>query len=284
MLIAPQRIVSLWEMIEILNKGNLVASVSAIGSLCKYLQMAHRECIEAKRPGIVIDQAQADVMIQGTIFLGEVSRDLGMVSASAASADVREVIARIPGTKAKGYELDLFQIGQLAGSLEYQIRAFRDEIDARALFVMNPIHVSFYAPTTPLFGEAVDDAFPAAAQEIADAGKCRAAGLWTASVMHLMRAIEEPLNSLAQRFGVDTGQNWNTALTQIEAELRARNKSQHGENEEQWASEASAHLRAVKNAWRNYAQHGRARYNEEEAVSIWNNVQSLMQTLAKKLG
>jgi hypothetical protein len=84
--------------------------------------------------------------------------------------------------------------------------------------------VSFYSPTTPLFGDAVADAFPAAEQEITDAGKCRAAGLWTASVMHLMRAIEEPLNSLAQWLGAETGQNWNTALNQIDAKLRALNK------------------------------------------------------------
>lgn len=164
------------------------------------------------------------------------------------------------------------------------LSVFIAEASARAFIALAHGHSGFLAPETPLFGEAVDDAFPAAGQEIADAGKCRAAGLWTASVMHLMRAIEEPLNLLAQRLGVDTGQNWNTALNQIEVELRARNKSQHGADEEQWASEAAAHLRAIKNAWRNYAQHGRVRYNEGEAVSIWNNVQSLMQTLAKKLG
>lgn len=158
------------------------------------------------------------------------------------------------------------------------------EAGERTFIALAHAHSSFLSPTAPLFGEAVENAFPLAGQEIADAGKCRAAGLWTASVMHLMRAIEEPLGLLAQRLGVETTQNWNSALNQIEAELRARKRSQHGADEEQWAAEATAHLRAIKNAWRNYAQHGRARYNEEDAISIWNNVQSLMQTLAKKLG
>ena len=33
MLIAPQRVVSLWDMIQIFENGNLIASASAIGAL-----------------------------------------------------------------------------------------------------------------------------------------------------------------------------------------------------------------------------------------------------------
>ena len=101
--------------------------------------------------------------------------------------------------------------------------------------------------------------------------------------MHLMRATEEPLRALAEWAGVDVGQNWNNALNQIDSRLKERTKTAHGADEEQWASEASAHLRAIKNAWRNHAAHGLARYDEQDAVAIWSNVQSLMQTLAKKL-
>lgn len=160
---------------------------------------------------------------------------------------------------------------------------FELEANTRVFMVLEPRHATFLHSETPLFGESVDDAFPLASQEIVDAGKCRAAGLWTSLVMHLMRALEDALNSLARYLDVDIGQNWNTALNQIDAKLKERSKSAFGADEEQWASEASAHLRAIKNAWRNHAQHGRVRYSEEEAVSIWNNVQSLMRTLSKRL-
>jgi hypothetical protein len=177
-----------------------------------------------------------------------------------------------------------YDLALLIGYAETALTVFCTEAETRAFIALAPGHAQFLQPTHPLFGVEVDDAFPNASAEITDAGRCRAAGLWTACVMHLMRAAEDPLNALAAWVGVEVGQNWNTALNQIDSQLRSRNKSTAGEAEEQWASEASAHLRAIKNAWRNYAAHGHVRYNEAEAVAIWNNVQSLMQTLARKLG
>ncbi len=180
--------------------------------------------------------------------------------------------------------LSSYEFQSLISYAERVISVFRAEAKARRFFVLRPQHADFLSPAGPLFGDDVEDAFPRAAQEIADAGYCRAAGLWTASVMHLMRAVEEPLSSLAAWAGVDVGQNWNTALNQIDKHLREQTRSAHGAEAEQWASEASAHLRAIKNAWRNHAQHGQARYNEAEAIAIWNNVEFLMRSLAKKLG
>lgn len=150
------------------------------------------------------------------------------------------------------------------------------------MFVLPSKHAGFYA-AKPHFGEAVDDAFPSAAQEIGDAAKCRALGQWTACVLHLMRALEPALNALAGYVAVQPDQNWNTALNQIDAKLRAITKANDGAEAEQWASEASAHFRTVKNAWRNHAAHGRARYNEDEAVAIFDNVRFLMTTLAGRL-
>ena len=168
-------------------------------------------------------------------------------------------------------------------AVEYIVASFRDEMNCRYLFIMNAQHINFYNPENPLFGSAVEDAFPSAAFEIADAGRCRAVGQWTACVMHLMRAIENPLNKLAERYAVAVGQNWNTALNQIDAALKNVTRSASGAAAEQWASEASAHLRVIKNAWRNYSQHGMARYDEAQVIAIWGNVESLMRTLAVQL-
>lgn len=163
------------------------------------------------------------------------------------------------------------------------LSVFSEELRSRALVSLAPGQAHFLTSQKPFFGENVEEIFLNASQEIRDAGKCRSCGLWTASVMHLMRALEDAIGVLAESLRVEVGQNWNAALNQIDSELRKRRKSEFGPEEEQWASETSAHLRAIKNAWRNHAQHGRARYNEEEAVAIWNNVESLMRTLAKKL-
>lgn len=278
MLTETQRLASLWHMIT-LDPRRFLAPMSYIGGAVSEWKMLQQ------LEGHVVPQALSMDMKVGFLrsveLLKEAATALAMPTTLAlVDAEFKDLVEHLaPDRPYSARELQrLILFGDKVVSV------FIAEAEARSFVALAHGHAGYLSPEVPLFGDAVDDAFPASGQEIADAGKCRAAGLWTASVMHLMRAVEEPLNSLAQSLGVDAGQNWNTALNQIDAALRARNKSQHGANEEQWASEASAHLRAIKNAWRNYAQHGRARYNEEEAVSIWNNVQSLMQTLAKKLG
>lgn len=163
------------------------------------------------------------------------------------------------------------------------VSVFVAEAAAISLMALAPGHADYAGAETPLFGQTVEDAFPSAAPEILDAGRCRAAGLWTACVMHLMRAVEPALQALAGSVEVQPDQNWNTALNQIEAKLRAMQKSTHGAEEEQWASEAVLQLRAIKNAWRNRAMHGAIRYGEDDAVRIFESVKFFMQTLALRL-
>lgn len=152
-----------------------------------------------------------------------------------------------------------------------------------SLLTLSATHADFLDPKAPLFGQQVQDAFPSAGPDIADAGRSRALGLWTACVMHLMRALEPALSALAASPKVEAGQNWNTALNQIDAELRNIRKSTHAAAEEQWASEAVLQFRAIKNAWRNQAMHGAGRYGEDDAVRIYESVKFLMQTLAARL-
>lgn len=175
------------------------------------------------------------------------------------------------------------ELQRLASYGEQVSTTFIAESSSTALIALHAGHAGFFNSDTPLFGEEVDDAFPTASNDIIDAGKCRAAGLWTACVMHLMRAIEPGLASLARSLDVIPDQNWNSALNQIETKLREMRKASAGVDGEQWASEAVLQLRAVKNAWRNHAMHGRVRYNEDEAVRIFDSVKYLMQALASRL-
>lgn len=239
--------------------------------------------MEKRSLGIRLSLEQHATLTQASSFLKQTSDKLGMVSSSAAAVDVYHAMGGIQLQNDGLFDLSLEAMRQLSSALGYQIRSFRDELEARCVFVMNPAHTAYYTPTAPLFGGAVDEAFPSAALEIDEAGKCRAVGRWTACVMHLMRALEAPISALALKFSVDIGQNWNSALNQIDAALKSIAKSTDGAEAEQWASEASAHLRVIKNAWRNHAQHGKARYDEEQAISIWNNVESLMRNVSRKL-
>lgn len=98
-----------------------------------------------------------------------------------------------------------------------------------------------------------------------------------------MRALEPALQALASSLGVVPDPNWNSALNQIWAKLREIRKSSEGAEQEQWGCEAVLQLRAVKNAWRNQAMHGRIRNGEDNAVRIVQSVRILMQALAERL-
>lgn len=213
-------------------------------------------------------------------LLKEAASDLSMrTSLGVIEAEWDDTLAQIAVNRPlSGHELQ-----RLANYGEKVSTVFATEACSLALMTLAPGHAAYATPERPLFGDQVDEAFPTASAEIADAGRCRAAGLWTACVTHLMRALEPGLGALAAWAGVTPQSNWNSTLNQIEARLREIRKGGDGEEAESWASEAVLQLRAVKNAWRNHAMHGRIRYGEDDAVRVFDSTKYLMQTLAARL-
>lgn len=218
-------------------------------------------------------------IIRAVNCLKDAARDLDMSSAGDAGEEASKYLMRALAGERR------FEAGDLRtmfGYIDRLLFTFAAEMRGTKMFVVQAAEAKYYG-NEHLFGNDVATAFPTAAQDIADAGKCRALGQWTACVMHLMRALETPLTTLAAYCDVPSGNNWNKELNEIEQKLRSVQRSTDGAHAEQWASEAAAHLRNIKNAWRNHAQHGRARYNNEEAGAIWGNVRSFMQSAARQL-
>lgn len=265
-----------------LPAGNVIASASHIGGSCKFLQVGRRHARETGNL-LAIDLEQMSGIFQAAAVLRSAAEQTGMVACAAAARDLGDCFQRLPRPEMDRLSLTERQLDELIGGLDYLLRTFRDEIDARPLFVMNPTNARLYEQPAPLFGEEVDDAFPSSAEDIAEAGKCLAVARWTAAVMHLMRALEPALAALAAHVGVTGEVNWNKALNEIESKLKSVSKREHGPAEEQWAAEAASHFRAIKNAWRNHAMHGRASYDEARATEIFEAVRALMRHLAGSL-
>jgi hypothetical protein len=73
----------------------------------------------------------------------------------------------------------------------------------------------------------VAEAFPSASGELTEAGNCFAAGVYTACVFHLMRAVEHLLRSFANGVGVTQTleipleyQVWNTLIEGSESKIK----------------------------------------------------------------
>jgi hypothetical protein len=172
------------------------------------------------------------------------------------------------------------RLGEYADSINSRIR---DELSLINMYVLDSKNVGYFESKESLFGPSVDKNFPTARIEIEEAGKCLALRRSTACVMHLMRVLEIGLQCLAEELGVPPQDNWNAVLGDIERIIPEVTAKRNGADEEQWFSEAAAHFRLLKNAWRNHAMHVRETYSEEQAEKIFSHAQTYMQHLATKL-
>ena len=208
----------------------------------------------------------------------EFSRAMGFRASERAAA--RAFDQALPQLAARGTSAD--RLDEISRSCASVAQTLGDELQGFRLYSLDPRHARFLEEQSP-FGTAIEDAFPDASADILEAARCRALGRWTASVMHLMRAMEVGLAALAAHHDLRADNNWNQTLNQIEASTRSVNRREHGAEAEQWAAEAATHLRFVKNAWRNHAMHPRASYSEERAITIYESTAEFMKHLAQKL-
>ncbi len=127
-----------------------------------------------------------------------------------------------------------------------------------------------------------------------------AVGLNEASVYHMMMAVEPGLKTLARRLRVKYDrQVWDAIIADIKNALRvavgARRSTPKGSRPPSPA--AAARLRAditlfseaaiefvwFKEAWRNHVAHGRAKYDENDALKVITHVHGFMERLSTRL-
>ncbi len=164
-----------------------------------------------------------------------------------------------------------------------------DELQNRKFLAVSPAKSAFYH-SQYLFGEQVFENFPAARFDVEEAGTCYACSRSTASVFHLMRTMEVGLRTLGASLNnpdLDPRRNpsWERILKPCDEELRKpiAQRSTEWRQDELFFSNATANLRAVKDAWRNPTLHVEINYDEERALEILNAVKSFMRHLAEKL-
>jgi hypothetical protein len=144
----------------------------------------------------------------------------------------------------------------------------------------------------PVFGEKIDNAFPAARIDIKNAGTCLALNLNDATIFHLMRVVEVGLRDLAKKLKVKVPKTpieyatWEKVLEHMEIEISKMKQLSKGKKK----SEALAFYRGCmgefhgfKDVWRNNIMHTRKNFNEHDAMSAFIRVRAFMQRLAENL-
>lgn len=166
-------------------------------------------------------------------------------------------------------------------------RRIIDEISDNLFLFIPKSHVGLYN-ADKLFGNDVEQAFPSTSYDTKEAGKCLSLRRNTAAVCHLMRVLEFGLRALAKQLKVPfDNKPWNYVIEVADKRLKkvreAKRKPKNWKQDEKFYSEAIAHFRFIKDAWRNYSMHVYERYDEEQAESVFNHTRAFMRHLATKL-
>ncbi len=166
-------------------------------------------------------------------------------------------------------------------SLNSEINNVLDfEVGDIDFYCLNSGANEYYNPKSPLFGEKVENRIPNASNDISEAGKCFATGRYTATVFHLMRAMEAAVQELSKSLRIaKIDREWGKLLSDIGSKIEEMEK---GEERNKW-SHAHATLYHVKQAWRNETMHPKATYTEEEAKEVFDAVKAFMRHLATLL-
>lgn len=271
-------------MIRITDADGLVMAVSIMTGQATQFDMAAREVVAPDILRMHVPRLSIDQMEISVAIFKQIAAEAQLPVFQSAVSEFEIVWERTKFSEIGDAVLDQSQAKSISNAITFLMKTLNSELQSRFIFIMNPSEIAYFNPSFPLFGQAVEDSFPSASEEIAEAGRCRASRRWTGCVIHLMRALEPALLALQKDVGVEVPkEQWQQIIDQIESKIRTINKKSHSSEDEQWYAEAATQFYFIKNAWRNYAAHGKDRYNEERAISIWNSTMSLMQQLATRL-
>lgn len=184
------------------------------------------------------------------------------------SAEVVELLKQLqlPVSTAKAktlhYELEKALAEKTSAKVGNTIRELssriHDELSSRRLLVLTHDEAKLYDQQCPLFGAEVDAAFPSSYFDIAEVGKCLALSRPTAAVMHCMRALETPLQLMAQDLSITiTRDNWGNLLKHIDAAIITLPNS---DARKSVYAEGAIQFRHIKVAWRDHAMHAQQIY------------------------
>ncbi len=259
------QVISLLEILEV-SGGNYWRISGIIGQLIIKLEMAEHYGGQLKDDALkALGDSVADVA-------DEADR-MGLRSTRQQAQRIMQYVCNDKWQKTTGVLQS--ELRRLLGELHQRMA---DELADRQFLCLPPENIHLYKQSSPPFGQAVDDAFPLCAEDISEASKCLALGRSTATVFHLMRAMEGAVAALSTKLNIpNPDREWGKLLSDITAKIEAMPK---GALRDLW-SESRTHLYHVKQAWRNNTMHPKQTYTPAEAKGIYEAVKVFMNHLTR---
>lgn len=192
----------------------------------------------------------------------------------------------IPGTQTSMMPIPI-SVDVIDNEITGICSAFWDEMRNRNFAFIPPKTAEFFEQEA-LLGDAVNAAFPSAKEDLKDAGNCFAVGLHTAAVGHLLNAMNPAVHALARHlesdYKIPEHHDWGRIIKNLRKKLDEAHAKGHGRQADiEFYAGLLDSVSALKDIDRNPLSHGRKRYNEPEALAVYERVKSLMQRAATRL-
>lgn len=264
----PQ-LVSLWELMKSFRLTAVLELAKSESRLTAIIEDKLLPNVDAKE--VIVEDWQRKEIRQ---LARRISQDFAPLGLTASTATLRRV-RKFCDSEQPNFE-------ELQRLYKEFMGRFYDETAALAFLSIEPSK-SRYFEQSNLFGEAVASRFPDAIVDIEEAGKCLALDRSTASVFHVMRALEMGLQEFGTKLGIQFAdmKNWQKLLNDVQGAINRLPQTTAAEKEYLGKCQAvHAHLQAVKDAWRNDVMHPRVNYTPEQAIDIFGHASALMRKLA----
>lgn len=199
------------------------------------------------------------------------------------SAQIDRFERRLSSLDTGDYDTMTTMFVELQGNVQHHL--------TRDLFLcIQKPKIDYISRPREIFGEQVFDSFPSSTYDLLESSRCFALDRWTASVFHLMRALETGLTALGSIFNVSLARtNWAPAIEEIEKKIRDMHKDPiwkvlpDCKEQQEFYAQAASHFGVLKDAWRNYTAHAHGKYDEREAADVMTSVRAFLQKLAPRL-
>jgi hypothetical protein len=274
-----RRLVSLWDMIQILAKDALEATWS-IEQIVKFVKR-----IKDENASQVATLPLCQNISNALEPVDKISEKLNLT-------DTKKRIALMKSQLKHGIR----NVSEVYADLQGLFRSFVEEFRLINFVFIHADKVKFFEKdlTEALFGKDVYAKFESARSEIKNAGNCLAADLNTAAVFHLMRVVNMGLREIAWSLGIKKikGKKLEycrdeTIISEIETAIDLKLESVDTlKRGERWEKEKSFYrgvlvdLRYFKDVIRDPIAHARKNYTERGAMDVYDNVRDFMQRLA----
>ncbi|WP_192177573.1 hypothetical protein [Mesorhizobium amorphae] len=251
-------------MLEVKAKP-FVHAISQLASMSTLIRTLNEH--KPEMPTVKIDKRGAK---QFDAFLKPFIESCGPMGAKISSKAAERIVQML-----KDKSLNYVELGM---KFETLAQTFRDELESSRLFALNVRTADYFALATETFGADVIANFPDTEYDLEEAGKCLATARNTATVFHLMRALEVTLQFLCKKLNIPNTQRvWGFLLSDLNQKIEAMPK---GEEKSRWAA-ASSYLWQIKEVWRNETMHPKQTYTDEEARDVFEASRVFIRHAAK---